>query len=79
MNLSQALIETGTNPVYAAVSSAHLASGAQALPPTSMTVLVVAGLISGILGKEINPVKCMILCLPLSLYLIFIGVLFLYV
>lgn len=76
---SQALIETGTNPVYAAVSSAHLASGAQALPPTSMTVLVVAGLISGILGKEINPVKCMILCLPLSLYLIFIGVLFLYV
>ena len=76
--LAPALTSIGTNPVHTAVAGAHLAMSGQGLPPADLTTFVVAGLVGGILGKKVDPLKAMIYNLPMCLYFLFIGVLFLY-
>ena len=58
---------------------AHVASGAQGFPPCSITALVVCALVGGILKKKVNPIGTMIGYFPLSMYMVLVGILFLYI
>jgi hypothetical protein len=40
---------------------------------------VVAGLVGGLLGKKVDPVKSMLLNLPMCLYFMFVGFAFLFI
>ena len=77
--LAPALVKAGVEPNKLAVAAAHIASGAQGFPPTSITALVVCALVSGILVKKTDPIKAMMGYFPLSLYLVCVGILFLYI
>lgn len=74
-----ALVQIGVSPVHAAIAGSHLAMSGQGLPPADLTTFVVAGLVGGVLGKKVNPVKSMILNLPMCLYFAFVGFLFLFI
>jgi len=77
--LAPALVKIGVAPDKLAVAGAHIASGAQAFPPTSITALVVCALVGGVLNKKVDPIKAMVGCLPLSVYMVAVGLLFLYI
>jgi TRAP-type C4-dicarboxylate transport system permease large subunit len=77
--LAPALVHIGVNPAKLAVAGAHIASGAQAFPPTSITALVVCALVGGVLNKKLDPLKAMAGCFPTSFYMVAVGLLFLYI
>ena len=77
--LAPALVNAGVDPDKLAVAAAHIASGAQGFPPTSITALVVCALVGGVLNKKVNPIKAMMGYFPLSIYLVAVGFLFLYI
>lgn len=74
-----ALMKIGVTDVNAAVAGAHLAMSGQGLPPADLTTFVVCGLVGGILYKKVDPVKAMLLNLPMCLYFAAVGFFFLYV
>lgn len=52
----------------------------QALPPSDTLVFMACGMLSGILGvKKIDPMKVMLLGMPISILLIGCGLFYLYV
>jgi len=77
--LAPALVKIGVDPAKLAVAGAHIASGAQGFPPTSITALVVCALVAGILKKKVDPIKSMTAYFPLSIYMVLVGILFLYI
>ena len=77
--LAPALVKIGVDPAKLAVAGAHIASGAQGFPPTSITALVVCALVAGVLKKKVDPLKAMMEYFPLSIYMVLVGVLFLYI
>lgn len=77
--LAPALVNIGVDPAKVAVMGAHVASGAQGFPPCSITALVVCALVGGILKKKVNPIGTMIGYFPLSMYMVLVGILFLYI
>jgi hypothetical protein len=74
-----ALMKIGVSDVHAAVSGAHLAMSGQGLPPADLTTFVVCGLVGGLLHKKVDPVKSMLLNLPMCIYFAIIGFLFMYI
>ncbi len=74
-----ALIEIGLDPVNVAVAGAHLAMSGQGLPPADLTTFVVAGLVGGILGIKVDPVKSMFYSAVMCIYFLIVGVVFLYI
>jgi TRAP-type C4-dicarboxylate transport system permease large subunit len=74
-----ALTQIGVTDVNAAVAGAHLAMSGQGLPPADLTTFVVCGLVGGILFKKVDPIKAMLLNLPMCIYFAIIGFLFLYI
>ncbi|MFZ5753953.1 MAG: hypothetical protein ACOY3J_06900, partial [Bacillota bacterium] len=74
-----ALAETGVNPVHAAVAGAHLAMGGQGLPPADLTTFVVAGLVGGILGIKVDPLRSMFYSMFMCIYFIIVGFIFMYI
>lgn len=74
-----ALVNIGLNPTYVAVAGAHLAAAGQGLPPADLTTFVVAGIVGGMLGKKVDPVKSMLLMVPMCVLLFVIGMVFLYI
>jgi uncharacterized membrane protein YvlD (DUF360 family) len=72
-------MKIGVTDVNAAVAGAHLAMSGQGLPPADLTTFVVCGLVGGILYKKVDPVKAMLLNLPMCLYFAAVGFFFLYV
>ncbi|MDR1625001.1 MAG: hypothetical protein LBT33_00555 [Spirochaetia bacterium] len=74
-----ALTKIGVSDVNAAVAGAHLAMSGQGLPPADLTTFVVCSLVGGILYKKVDPVKSMILNLPMCLYFTLVGFIFLYI
>lgn len=72
------LKQMGISAEHAALASAHIASGAQSLPPTSLTALVIASMVAGILNTKVNAIRSMVLCLPMCIYMILCGIVFLY-
>ena len=77
--LGPALVQIGVDPVHAAIAGSHMAMSGQGLPPADLTTFVVAGLVGGILGKKVDPVKSMLLNLPMCLYFMFVGFLFMFI
>ncbi|HCP15625.1 MAG TPA: hypothetical protein DIT32_07740 [Peptococcaceae bacterium] len=74
-----ALVELGIDPVHAAIAGSHIAASGQGMPPADLTCFVVCGLVGGILGKKVDPLKTMILNLPMCLYLFAVGFLFMFI
>lgn len=77
--LGPALVQIGVDPVHAAIAGSHMAMSGQGLPPADLTTFVVAGLVGGIMGIKVDPVKSMLLNLPMCLYFMFIGFLFMFI
>ena len=74
-----ALTAIGVSPVNAAVAGAHLAMAGQGAPPADLLTFFAAGLVGGILGKKVDPLRSMLYSLPMCIYYIAVGVLFLYI
>jgi hypothetical protein len=72
-------MKIGVSDVHAAVAGAHLAMSGQGLPPADLTTFVVCSLVGGILYKKVDPVKAMILNLPMCIYFAAVGFVFLYI
>lgn len=84
--LAPALASVGVDPVHAAVASAHIASGGQAFPPVSAPALAISAVVESILvqklGKDagkVDPIRVMALTLPMSIYFVIVGFLFLFI
>ena len=84
--LAPALASVGVDSVHAAVASAHIASGGQAFPPVSAPALAISAVVESILvqklGKDagkVDPIRVMVLTLPMSIYFVIVGFLFLFI
>lgn len=75
--LASAWQAIGISPVHAAVASAHLAAAGQGLPPADVNTFAIAGLVSSILHKDVNPLKSMYYTSFYCFYLAAAGFLFL--
>ncbi|MDR1933092.1 MAG: hypothetical protein LBQ57_09775 [Spirochaetales bacterium] len=74
-----ALTKIGVTDVNAAVAGSHLAMAGQGLPPADLTTFVVCSLVGGLLNKKVDPVKAMLLNLPMCVYFAIIGFIFMYI
>ena len=72
--LSQILIENlHVDPVLTALGGAHIACAGQTLPPANLTAFVVAGIVGGVLLKEVNPIKISVYALPVTIVCFIVG------
>lgn len=71
--LAPILENMNVDPDLIALGASHIAAAGQNMPPVGLTAFVVCGLIGGILNKQVDPVKVMMLALPNSLYFLAIG------
>ena len=74
-----ALVNIGLDPTHVAIAGANLAASGQGLPPADLTTFVVAGIVGGMLGKKVDPLKSMIYMIPMCLLFAAIGITFLYI
>lgn len=74
-----ALIGIGLNPTLVALAGANLAAAGQGMPPADLTMFVVAGIVGGMLGKKVDPIKAMLYMLPMCLSLLATGLILLYI
>lgn len=63
------------DPTLIALGASHIAAAGQNMPPVGLTAFVVCGLIGGILNRQVDPLKVMVLALPNSLLFLAIGLL----
>lgn len=63
----------GVAPVKAALGAAHLAMAGQSMPPVCLTTFVVVGIVGGILAKKVDPVRVMLMALPVTIYFTLVG------
>lgn len=77
--LGPVLTDIGVTPVNAASASALLAMSGQSMPPVGLTTFVVAGIVAGVVGTKVDPVKVMLNVLPVSLYFCAAGFLLLFI
>ena len=77
--LGPALVQLGVDPARAAIAGSHIAASGQGMPPADLTCFVVCGLVGGILGKKVDPVKTMLLNMPMCVYLFIVGCVFMYI
>ena len=73
-----ALVSVGVDPVKAALAGSHLAMSGQGLPPADLTTFVVAGLVGGILGIKVDPVRSMFYSMVMCIYFLVAGLFFLF-
>lgn len=62
------LVDIGISPTYAATAGASMAMAGQGMPPADLTTFVTAGIVGGVLGTKVDPVKSMIIALPMCLF-----------
>ncbi|WP_353981557.1 TRAP transporter large permease subunit [Salinicola endophyticus] len=74
--MAPALTHLGSDPTHVAVGAAHLAMAGQSMPPVGLTTFVVTGLVGGIVGVKVDPVKTMLLALPVTVYFTLVGFVF---
>lgn len=74
-----ALVEAGIAPGKAAAAGAQFAAAGQGMPPADLTTFFAAGLVSGVLKQEVDPVKSMFYAAPVWLWITFTGFLLLYI
>ena len=77
--LGPAWMATGVSDMHAAAASAHLAAAGQGLPPADLNTFIIAGLVSSLLHKQVNPMKSMLLTVPYCLLLAMFGLVFLFI
>lgn len=77
--LGPALEALGNNPVHLSIAGSHIAMAGQGLPPADLLTFVVAGLVGGVLGTKVDPLKSMFYSAPQCIYLFIVGMLFLYI
>jgi TRAP-type C4-dicarboxylate transport system permease large subunit len=71
--LGPVLMNLGVEPVNTALGAAHLAMAGQSMPPVGLTTFVIVGIVGGIMNEKVDPVKVMILALPLTVYFAISG------
>ncbi|MCD8233111.1 MAG: TRAP transporter large permease subunit [Cloacibacillus porcorum] len=72
--LSQILVKNlNVDPVLTALGGAHITCAGQSLPPANLTAFVVAGIVGGVLMKDVNPIKISIYALPVTVVCFVIG------
>ncbi|MFC0266869.1 TRAP transporter large permease subunit [Kushneria aurantia] len=71
--MAPALTNLGQSPEAVAMGAANLAMAGQSMPPVGLTTFVVAGLVGGVIGTRVDPVKTMVMALPVTLYFAFVG------
>lgn len=74
-----ALQAIGVDPVKVAVAGGHLACAGEGFPPACLTTFVVAGLVGGIIGEKVDPLRSMFYSSFLCVYFLIIGLVFLYI
>ena len=74
-----ALLQAGIEPGKAAAAGAQFAAAGQGMPPADTVTFFTAGLVGGVLGKEVNPIRSMLLATPVWLWVIFTGMILLYI
>lgn len=74
-----ALVEAGVTPGKAAAAGAQFAAAGQGMPPADLTTFFAAGLVSGVLKEEVDPVRSMFYAAPVWLWITFTGFLLLYI
>ena len=77
--LGPALVSSGVEPVNVAAAGGMIATAGQAMPPADLATFVVAGLVGGILGVEVDCIKSMIKSAPGFIFLAIGGLILLYV
>ena len=73
-----ALVSLGIAPTIVAVAGASLAMSGQGLPPADLTTFVVAGIVGGALGVKVDPVKAMIIAMPMCIFFLAEALILLY-
>jgi hypothetical protein len=63
----------GIEPTSAALGISHLAMAGQSMPPVCLTTFVVVGIVGGIIGKKVDPVRVMFLAFPVTIYFALAG------
>ena len=71
--LGPILENLSVDPTFIALGASHIAAAGQNMPPVGLTAFVVCGLIGGILNREVDPLKVMVLALPNSFYFLTVG------
>ncbi len=74
-----ALIASGRDITLTGVAGAHLAAAGMGLPPVDITTFVVAGIVGGILGKKVDPLKSMFYMVPMCICMAIVGFVFMYI
>jgi len=74
-----ALVSIGVDPIKVAAAGGHLACAGEGLPPACLTTFVVTGLVGGILGVKVDPLRSMFYSSYLCFYFMIVGLLFLYI
>ena len=74
-----ALIQAGIEPGKAAAAGSHFAAAGQGMPPADLTTFFTAGLVSGVLKQEVDPVQSMIYATPVWAWITLMGLLLLYI
>lgn len=74
-----ALVATGRSATLTGVAGAHLAAAGMGLPPVDITTFVVAGIVGGILGKKVDPLKSMFYMVPMCVCMAVAGFIFMYI
>lgn len=72
------LVEIGIPPTYAATAGGSLAMAGQGMPPADLTTFVTAGIVGGALGVKVDPVKSMIISLPMCILFMLEALVILY-
>jgi len=71
--IGPALKTLGVDPVKVALGAGHLAMAGQSMPPVGLTAFVVVGIVGGIINEKVDPVKVMLLTLPVTIYFAISG------
>lgn len=74
-----ALEKAGVKTVNAAVAGAHLAMAGQGMPPADVVTFVVAGMVAGLIGKKVDPIKSMGYSMFLCGYFLLVGFIFMFI
>ena len=74
-----ALLQAGIAPGKAAAAGAQFAAAGQGMPPADTVTFFTDGLVGGVLDAEVNPIRSMMLATPVWLWIIFTGMLLLYI
>ncbi len=72
------LVEMGYTVGQAGIIGSHMSAAGQGLPPADLVTFAVAGVVGGLLGRKIDPLKSMFYSSVFCVYLILVSFVYLY-